>query len=111
MVSSTDFTGSFRSTALVSTEQSNREEHPPGALLLAATAQFRWPPASTFVAAYAQDLMAADTWRNYLSSGPMPLAGDTSWMLLWRARPARLARELSQSAQAAGSGSRVPTAI
>jgi hypothetical protein len=28
---------------------------------LAATAQFRWPPASTFVAAYAQDLMAADT--------------------------------------------------
>jgi len=80
MVSSTDFTGSFRSTALVSTEQSNRKEHPPRrtpagnghvnagrspdgyrALLLTATAQFWWPPASTFVAAYAQDLMAADT--------------------------------------------------
>jgi len=37
------------------------------ALLLAATAQFRWPPASTFVAAYAQDLMAADSrWARFL---------------------------------------------
>ncbi|MDQ3573848.1 MAG: hypothetical protein M3378_09945 [Actinomycetota bacterium] len=31
--------------------------------LVAATAQFLWPPARGFVTVYAQDLMAADTSR------------------------------------------------